>query len=62
MFNMEIYEKSRSFESEDVARIYLLAGFLNEWQKETGGTLEQFMEYIDKTCAKKTRAPRKVGA
>ena len=26
-----------------------------EWQKETGGTAEEYLEYLEKNCPKKNR-------
>ena len=49
----EILQKSKEFESKDVARMYTVLALFSEWQKETGGTVEEYLEYLEKTCTKK---------
>lgn len=41
------------FASEEVGRIYLLAGMLLAWQQETGKTLDELLEYIEETFPNK---------
>ena len=54
MSNDEIMKKAKEFMSDDVGRMYATVAMVNEWQKETGGTLDEYLEYIEKNCAKKT--------
>ncbi len=54
----EVMRTARMFESEEIGRMYLLTGLLAEWQKETGGTLEDFLEYLEKTFPKKKRGSK----
>lgn len=49
----EIVQKAKEFESKDVARAYTVIALFNEWQKETGGTVEEYLNYLEKNCAKK---------
>ena len=53
MTNDEIMEKAKEFASEDVGRMYAAVAMVNEWQKETGGTLDEYLEYIETHCVKK---------
>ena len=48
-----IYAEARLFASDDVGRAYLTIRMARDWQKETGGTLDELLDYIDKTCPKK---------
>lgn len=54
MTREEIMQKAKEFASEDVSRMYSTVAQVNEWQKETGGTLDEFLEYIETHCVKKT--------
>lgn len=54
----EVMRTARMFESEDIGKMYLVASFLAEWQKETGGTLDDFLEYLEKTFPKKKRGSK----
>ena len=49
----EYLKKAKLFESEEIGRVYLLTKMLSDWQSETGGTLEDFLEYLEKTFPKK---------
>lgn len=53
MMDMELYRKARMFESPEIGQLYLLAGFLYEWQQETGKTLAEFLDYAEETFSKK---------
>lgn len=37
----EILQKSKEFESQDIAKMYVVIALFSEWQKETGGTPEK---------------------
>lgn len=49
----EILQKAKEFENIDVARTYTVLALFNEWQKETGGTVEEYLDYMEKSFAKK---------
>jgi hypothetical protein len=49
----EILQKSKEFESQDIAKMYVVIALFSEWQKETGGTPEEYLEYLEKSCTKK---------
>lgn len=53
MTNDEIMAKAKEFASENVGRMYVTAAMINEWQKETGGTLDELLEYLDTHLPKK---------
>lgn len=59
MSNDEIMKKAKEFACEDVGRMYSVVAMVNEWQKETGGTLDEYLEYIETHCAKKKAAELK---
>ena len=49
----DIYAEARAFASDDIGRAYLIIRMARDWQKETGGTLDELLDYIDKMCPKK---------
>lgn len=49
----EIVKKGKEFADVDVAKMYTAIALFSEWQKETGGTVEEYLEYLEKNCAKK---------
>ena len=49
----DIVEKAKMFESEDISRVYILVRYLIDWQKETGGSLEDFLVYIEEHYKKR---------
>lgn len=49
----EIMNKGREFANMDIAKMYTAIALLIEWQKETGGTAEEYLEYLEKNCQKK---------
>lgn len=49
----DVYASSKVFASDDVGKAYLVLRLANDWQKETGGTLDELLNYMDKTFAKK---------
>lgn len=49
----EIVKKGKEFADMDVAKMYTAIALFAEWQKETGGTAEYYLEYLENTCAKK---------
>lgn len=49
----EIMRKAKEFASEDVGRMYVAVSFVNEWQKETGGSLDEYLEYMETHYVKK---------
>lgn len=49
----EIMGKAREFLSEDVKCIYTVIACVNEWQKETGGTLDEILTWMDAHFSKK---------
>ncbi len=51
----EVMRTAQAFESEDIGKMYLVVSHLAEWQKETGGSLEDFLEYLEKSFPKKKR-------
>ena len=51
----EVMEKGKEFADMDVAKLYTSVALFAEWQKETGGTAEEFLVYLEKTCPKKRR-------
>lgn len=53
MTNDEIMKKAKEFAAEEVGRLYITVAMLIEWQKETGGTLDEYLEYIETHCVKK---------
>lgn len=59
MTNDEIMKKAKEFACEDVGRMYAVVAMVNEWQKETGGTLDEYLEHIEKNCVRKTDAALK---
>lgn len=50
---VDVYAKAKMFASDDVGKAYLVLRLANDWQKETGGTLDELLNYMDKTFAKK---------
>lgn len=51
----EIMNKGKEFADMDIAKIYTTIALFAEWQKETGGTAEEYLEYLEKNCPKKNR-------
>lgn len=51
----EIVKKGKEFADMDIAKMYTAIALFSEWQKETGGTAEEYLEYLENTCAKKHR-------
>ena len=49
----EIMKKGKEFADIDVAKMYTAVALFSEWQKETGGTAEEYLEYLEKNCTKK---------
>lgn len=49
----EIMKKGKEFADIDVAKMYTAVALFSEWQKETGGTAEEYLEYLEKNCPKK---------
>lgn len=49
----EIMQKSKEFEDKDIGRSYVVIALFSEWQKETGGSAEEYLEYLETHCAKK---------
>ena len=49
----EIMRKSKEFEDKDIGRSYVVIALFSEWQKETGCTADEYLEYLEKNCAKK---------
>lgn len=58
MTNDEIMKKAKEFASDEVRQMYSVVAMVNEWQKETGGTLDEYLEYIETHCVKKNQLPR----
>jgi hypothetical protein len=53
----DVYASAKVFASDDVGKAYLILRLANDWQKETGGTLDELLAYIEQTCTKKEIAP-----
>lgn len=53
MTNDEIIMKAKEFASDEVKQMYAVVAMVNEWQKETGGTLDEYLKYIETHCVKK---------
>lgn len=51
----EIVKNGKGFADKDIAKMYTAIALFSEWQKETGGTAEDYLEYLERTCAKKNR-------
>lgn len=51
----EVMEKGKEFLDMDIAKMYTAVALFCEWQKETGGTAEEFLEYLETHCPKKHR-------
>ena len=49
----EAIKKSKEFADREIARVYITIALFSEWQKETGGTAEDYLDYMDKTYAKR---------
>ena len=49
----EIMKKGKEFADMDIAKMYTAIALFSEWQKETGGTAEEYLEYLEKNCTKK---------
>ena len=54
MSNEEIWQKAKEFASIESRQMYTVVVMANEWQKETGGTLDELLEYLDTHLPKKT--------
>lgn len=53
MSTAEIVLKARMFQDIDVRRMYTAIAMANEWMRETGGTLDEFLRDMEENCAKK---------
>ena len=51
----EVLRKSKEFAEQDIGKTYIVAALLNEWMKETGGTLDDYLNYLDTHCVKKDK-------
>lgn len=51
----EVMKKGKEFADMDVAKLYTSVALFAEWQKETGGTAEEFLAYLEKNCPKKKK-------
>ncbi len=49
----DIVAEARKFESEEIGQMYLVVAQVRDWQKETNGTLDELLDYMDKTFPKK---------
>ena len=49
----DIVEKAKMFESKEVSQAYMIASFLADWQKQTGGKLEDLLVWMEQNCAKR---------
>lgn len=49
----EIVDRGKRFADVDIRRMYVCVSIAAEWMKETGGTLDELLQTIEKTCAKK---------
>ena len=49
----KILDKAREFVCDDVRVMYTVIALVNEWCKETGGTLEEYLAYLDANFAKR---------
>ena len=54
MSNEEIMKKAGEFASIESKQMYAVVAMANEWQKETGGTLDELLEYLETHLQKKT--------
>lgn len=45
-----IIEKARMFKSEEVSQTYMITSFLADWQKQTGGKLEDLLVWMEQNC------------
>lgn len=50
---IDVCEKTKMFASDDVRRMYVTISVVRDWQQKTGGTLDELLEYMEKTFAKK---------
>lgn len=49
----EIMKKGKEFADVDIAKMYTAIALFAEWQKETGGTAEEYLAHLEKSCPKK---------
>lgn len=54
----EIVEKGKEFADKDIAKMYTVIALFAEWQKETGGTAEDFLNYLCSVGEKKHNSRR----
>lgn len=48
-----ILDKAREFLCDDIRVMYTVVALVNEWCKETGGTLDDYLAYLDENFSKK---------
>lgn len=48
-----VMAKARMFKDIEVQKMYTAVAMANEWMKETGGTLDEFLRGVEETCDKK---------
>lgn len=49
----DIVEKAKMFESKDISQTYMIVSFLVDWQKQTGGKLEDLLVWMEQNCTKR---------
>lgn len=52
---MDIVSGAKEFRSSEVAYTYMIVRWIRDWQKETGGTLDELLDYMDEMCPKKQK-------
>lgn len=50
---MDVVREARKFKSIEAGQMYMVVALVRDWQKETNGTLDEFLDYMDKTFPKK---------
>lgn len=51
----DVVEKAKMFESNEISQMYMLTSFLVDWQKQTGGKLEDLLVWMEQSCAKRKK-------
>lgn len=55
MVTEEVVEKAKMFQDKGVSQAYITVSFLADWQKQTGGKLEDLLVWMEQNCAKRKR-------
>jgi hypothetical protein len=49
----DVVAEAKKFMSAEVAQVYIAAKLIRDWQKETGYTLDELLDYIEEMYPKR---------